>query len=525
MKEQGSTVHKKSAFVKNLTAIIIIFLIISGGIALAYVTSGNTTKTAKEQYFTAEKESIDLYIDTFKNRYQTELDWLNYAQENATETALDFSLKYDARFVNDDFGMGLNFNDILDNTRLTLKTQRDVKAKELATGLELNLSGLKVDDFDFHLTDDAIMLGLPFLDEVLKYSFEDLGMLLGEEEPALTEEDVKRFSDIFFNQNGGLLTEADKIYFKKEYAKLFYDSISEDAFTTTEDTIDVHGQSIESEKIVLHLDEEALIDIFVTMLDRLESEDKIQEILERQLASIVLTETDWNNFTTEFEDGVKMLKEGVKGLHIPDGLTSTLWLDNDHIIQRDFEMTMGPNPNDLITFSVYGEQLFEKEQQIFNYTFAVEDEIDESAMTISGDLFWDGKELNDTVKLDAEEANIAYTARETVDKKNREFNREFAVTDAYNDTFVLLWSGDSAYEKDEMASEHILSIDDPYNDETIGLQVDINSKRIKNVDMPTDNIKDLGDMSETELMDYFDNKVADRFEQWLVKLIGFPGRF
>jgi len=525
MTKQAHTARKKSASFKNIIAIVIIILLVSGGVALAYVSKSDPT--TKEKYFTAEKDSIDLYKNTFNKRYQTELDWMDYVETNPSETAYNFSLKYDGILLDEDLGMGISATDIIDNSRLTLTTQKDVKAKELATNLELDLSGIKIDDIDFYLTDEAIMLGLPFLDDVLKYSFQDLEELLHEEDPGIESGTVtvKEFFDILFNSNAGLLTEKDKAHFKKEYLDSIFDSISEDDFTTSEDTIDVNGQSVTTEKMDLVLEEDKVKDILITLLDKLESEEKIREVLEHQLATITLTDEDWANFYDELEDGITEAKEGVKALHIPDGLSSTIWIDDGQIVQRDFDFTIGPNANDLVTLSIYGEQLFEKEEQTFDYTFAVEDGFVDYALSLSGDLLWDGEQIDDTVKLEADDFSITYTTEETVDKKDREFNREFSVTDGFNETYGLLWEGHAAYEKDQMSSEHTFSIDDPYDTESVALQVGIDSKRIKAVDLPSDNIKDLGEMSETELMNYFEHDVSEQFELWLMKLVGFPGGF
>src|SRR5699024_3748333 len=154
-----------------------------------------------------------------------------------------------------------------------------------------------------------------------KYSFKDLGELLHDEDPSIEPEAVKEFFDILFNNNSGLLTEKDKAHFQKEYLDSIFDSISEDDFTTSEDTIEVNGQSVTREKIGLQHEEEKVKEIFIRLLDKLESEEKFKEDLERQLAALTLTDEDWAEFYDELEYGIAEAKEGVKALHIPDGLS------------------------------------------------------------------------------------------------------------------------------------------------------------------------------------------------------------
>lgn len=521
MTESVSTNKKKGGKLKHIITTVIVVLLVTGGIVAAYVSLGN--QSTKEKYFSAEKESLDLLFNKFNDRYATEIEWKDYSRNNPTETAYEFSLQYDGGLAGDDFGLGFSPEQIINNSNLTFTTQKDLKEKKIATNIAANLSGLKIDDINFFLTDEKVMLGLPFLKETLQLKFDDIGNMLHEEDPSISPDIIKQSFNIFFNENNSFLTEEDIAYFKKEYVDMVYDALPEDAFKSSNEKVDVNGSSTSTEKITLHLDEDSLKDLLSKIFDKLQTEEKIKEIIQNQFISVFLTEAEIDEAVDEFQTGLAQVKTGIQELHIPDGLTSTLWIDNDLIVQRDFVLTIGPSADELITFKVDGKQLFNKNDQNFTYTFGFEDDFENSEVVVSGDLAWDGKQINDSITLAVEDIELIYTSDETVDKKDREFNREFTINDEYNETVTFLWSGNASYEKDQMSSEHILSLDDDYNDEDIALRLGIDSKRIIGIDFPTDNIKDLGEMSPEEITNFFEYEVAEQFEKWFMNLLGVPG--
>ena len=58
---------------------------------------------------------------------------------------------------------------------------------------------------------------------------------------------------------------------------------------------------------------------------------------------------------------------------IPNGIQSTIWQQSNHIVQRDFAVTMGRNVDDMVTVKLKGTQLLEKTDQQWDYKFAVTD--------------------------------------------------------------------------------------------------------------------------------------------------------
>ncbi|MFP3359699.1 hypothetical protein R0K17_20445, partial [Planococcus sp. SIMBA_143] len=104
----------------------------------------------------------------------------------------------------------------------------------------------------FHVTAEKILLGLPFIDEILQLKDEDLGPLLKEVDPeTFTGEESMNLEQLFEGTNS-----EDLEYFKEEYGKMIFEELPEDAFEQTEESIKVQDHSLDTEKISLHLSEE-----------------------------------------------------------------------------------------------------------------------------------------------------------------------------------------------------------------------------------------------------------------------------
>src|SRR5699024_10312440 len=128
---------------------------------------------------------------------------------------------------------------------------------------------------------------------------------------------------------------------------------------------DVDGDSIETEKIIFHLSEEKLKEILASVFDKLATDKKVKELFEEQvnnqffnLADDSLSGSqDINQILNEFESAMLTAKEEIQNVSIPNGLTSTIWVDNKLIVKRDFSIEMGPDASNLVKLSIDGNQV------------------------------------------------------------------------------------------------------------------------------------------------------------------------
>jgi len=177
-----------------------------------------------------------------------------------------------------------------------------------------------------------------------------------------------------------------------------------------------------------------------------------------------------------------------------------------------------------VKFAINGTQQLTDEEISFVYDFNFEDNIDEGTLTIAGDSVSKDDLVTDSLKLVVEDVEIAYNGEESLKDGKREFERVFSFGDPYMGDASLYWSGNSTYEKDQMNSEHEFSVEATGVDRDLfTLHAIIDGKQIKDVEIPEDNIKDLGSMTIDEIETYIQEDAAVQFQQWLMGIMMSAG--
>lgn len=511
---------KKRNVSKGLIAIIVAVVVLIGGTAAAMMI---TSSSPKVSYFKAEADSYNFLIDQVKEKYKPEYDWYVKQQEEPTESKIDISANYNVPPTNTD-PFAMDPAQIINNSTISILTQSDMENKEVSAGLSASIAGIAIDDINLYLTAEDLMLQTPFVNEILQVNDEDLGSILYELDPYTFTGDESIDFEAFFDTQNQVLAEEDIEYLKKEYLEFLYDEISEDAFTSTDETIEVNGESIKAEKIEFQLTEEEVKELLNLTIDKMKKDERLKEIIKDQIMysqlgdSVVESEVD--DMLADFETSLEDMKQDLAEVQIPNGLNSTIWVDDNLIVQRDFSIDIGPSTDDLIQLSVTGNQLFTDISQWFNYDFAFSDAYDEGSLQLEGDLNFEDNQGNDKIELTVGETILSYEASETLEDGSREFDRTFRFSEPAEDISIL-WNGVANYENDQMDSEHKLAIDTiDISKDMAELQLNIEGKVIDGVELPeNENIRDLGTMSAEELYDYFEMEFYPALEEWMYGLL------
>ncbi|OZU89772.1 hypothetical protein CIL03_01120 [Virgibacillus indicus] len=517
---------KKKGFSKGLIAVIAAAVLVVGGAAAAFVL---LNFSEKEKFFLAEKNTLDFIVEKAEERYEPELNWMEQTESTPTESTIELSAEYNAP---DNFGAGgfgaVDPAQIINNSTITITGAADMENKQATAALKADIGGMEINDINFYVTAEKLMVGLPFLEELLQMKDEDLGGLLKEIDPNMfTGEETMNLENLFEGSNG-MLSEEDQEYLEEEYAKMIYDELPEDAFKSENETIKVNGESLDADKITFHLTEDQLKEILTKTFEKLEKDDKVKEILREQMAlqfGPTPMDSDIDQFITEYETAMADAKEGVKDFQIPDGLTAVSWISNDLIVQRDIKVEMGPSADELVSFAIKGSQLLQDTNQFFNYDLSFADSYDEGTLNISGNLSWEGNEADDFISLTADEFSLSYEGTESLSDNKRDFERIFSIEEPSTGGGSLVWAGNSTYDNDQMSSEHNLSIESPnLSQDMFALHINTDGKTIDSVEIPEDeNVKDLGSMSADEIMNYFENEVTPQMQQWMFGILAGSG--
>lgn len=526
MEDQSNTVTEKKGTSKGLIISIIVAFLIIGGAVGAYFIANNPSSD-KQKYFLAEKNSLDFVYDTFAERYSDELEWAELTNTKPSESVIKLSAEYNDPFGGGQFGQ-FDPAEIINNLTITLTAQSDIPNKKLGLGISAEAAGITIDEINYYLTEEEMVLGLPFLNELLQLKAADAGSLLREIAPEFAlEDDEINFGD-FFEAVEGYMSEDDKEYFKKEYLEMVYDKLTDDDFTSSNEKVDVNGKSIDTEKIAFHLSEEKVKEIFTEIFDKLAKDDRVKELIEEQFTSqffgladeSMISGQEIDQMLSDFEDGVLTAKEEFQKISIPDGFTSTIWIDNKLIVQRELTLEIGPSAEELVKFTINGTQLLTDENLALAYDFNYESDWDQGTFTFTGDSVAKDDLVTDSIKLVIAGAELSYESEETLKDGKRDFERVFSFSEPNTGEGSLYWIGNSTYEKDQMNAEHEFSVEATgFDRDLFTLHATIDGKQIKNVDIPSENLKDLGSMTADEIATYIEQDATAQFQKWFMGIM------
>lgn len=530
MGESISNTNRNKGMSKKIIIIAITAILVVGGSVAAFVL---LNLSDKQKYFLAEKSNVEAAADQFKKRFEPELDWQKQVKENPTDTTLELSATYNdpAATPTTVFGPG----QIINNSTLTIHNAMDTEDKKMATEISGAFGGIEIDGLNFYLTSEKAMVQLPFLKELLQIKESDVGSLLKQIDPDMYTGEEKVDFDSIFNGTQ-VLSEKDQDYLYKEYAKMLYEKLPDDAFKASSETVKVDSKSIDAEKVTFHLDEKQVKELLSSTMKKMKDDKRLKEIIKDQIAVQSLgagvstsnlapsVEKDIDGMINEFETTLDEAIKGLESFQIPDGFTSTIWTNDDQIVKRDFSLTMGPTKDDLVTFKINGTQLLGETNQTFDYQLSVVENDQESPMNITGDLSWKDNKADDSIKLAANDTEFTYEGTSTLKDGKRDFERVISMNSG-SEQGALNWSGNATYDKDHMSSENTFAVQVPGTEEdAFSLELAKDAKLIKQVEIPKDpEVKDIGSMQVNEISQYFQTEVAPQFQQWLLGIMGGGG--
>src|SRR5699024_12479363 len=114
------------------------------------------------------------------------------SEENPTESKMELSAEYNDP---NSFGGVSEVEEMINNSTINITSQADLEAEEIFADIEADVAGLTFDDSRFGITDNTMLLQLPFLNDVLKLNSDDTWKLLHEIDPmTCDDEDTYNFS-------------------------------------------------------------------------------------------------------------------------------------------------------------------------------------------------------------------------------------------------------------------------------------------------------------------------------------------
>ncbi|HLS66279.1 MAG TPA: DUF6583 family protein [Pseudogracilibacillus sp.] len=506
---------KKSGFSVKLVAIIIGILVVAGG-ASAYFFLGGSPK---EQYFKAEIDTYDFMKEKVTDRFANELEWSETTKDNRVATTMQASAEYNDPYA---FGGFSEIEELVNQSTVTLYSELDMEGEKLAVDLEADIAGISLENFTFFISGDTLYIDLPFLPDTLEIEGADLGPLLHELDPYTFDEEEEYSFKQIFESDFGFISEDDRKYIQERYGKLFYDLLPDDAFSSDKEEVSVNGQNIKANKITLQLSEKQFKGIVKNLLRDIQEDERLHEIMEDYFIQSAVPASEISFFFDEFDDVLADMNEEIDDISLPEGLSSTVWIDKGLIVQRELNYTIEDYFGDEVTVEIVGSQLLEDEEQTLNYDIIVDDIYGTESITLDATLKDDKGNIEDNISLSfGDELTLFYTSDETKDGNKHTFDRSIGLDDDFFN-YALLWTGDSTFEKDRYETLHEFSLEmDDFDADMFALHLDVESELIKELTpFETEKTKNIGKMDEMELFDYFFYDVEEHFTDWMIENFG-----
>jgi len=475
---------------------IIAALVVGGGASAFFILS----KTPKEQYFYSEIKTIQHIQELVETRFENETEWVSIAGTKATDSTYELSGEFDGNTEP-------QIEEMLSNSNIAIRIAADPNEREVETEINATVLGVDVEPIKAYITTEEIIVGLPFYDQLLQLNDKDFGKLMTTLDPNYAGTDSLGLDS--FLGDKGIYTEENMEYLKDEYAMYIYEILPEEAFTVTDETVEMDGESVKAEKVAMALTETQVKTILTDVFEKAKKDPKLEGIVKESTASFIdqLNSASGTIETFNFEETMDELIKSVDDINLPNGINSTIWHDSNLIVKREFNVEI-PEAG---LFEIVGTQSLEDSAQKFEYTIGVDNEL----LNITGDLSStkDGTYTDEVSILDNNEVGLVYNGEEKLTGEERTFERTFTMEDEYQ-PMEFLWNGKSNYKKDSMQADHefVIAMDESSN---AVIKVNEESKIIKKVNLPAESeeMVNIGTMDSNSLQQLVED-IYPELESW-----------
>ena len=462
--------------------------------------------TPKNSYLLAEKGEIDYFTEVIEERFEKELEWYEQTQTNAVETSYTLTAN-----VNDPSLSGSGIDQMVNQSEITMKTQLDKENEYSSADISGDITGFEFEGIFAYIDADAAGITFPFIEEYLTLNETDAVSFINTIEPGSVEEDTEvDYSDFF---TSGSLSEEDIEYIQDEYISFVREELPDDAFSSESEDITVGGEEISAEKLTMALSEEQIQEFLSSLYTKIAEDEELAEMFRVELMASTSAD-EGEEFINDFNETLREEAEEVHNREFPEGLNSTVWTDENHIVKREFN-TSFVDSGETVPIEIAGEKAVTDEGEEFNYTLYSEGEgIDiEAALNESEDGSNDYIEFSGT---GSSEVILMSMDKTTEDTEQTKIQIDFP-GDFEGETVSLFWDIDGNYEGDQMSQNHTLYADDgaTVTKDNYALNIDVTGSTLNEVEKPeAGRTVDLGSMDEPELERYF-NEFGENFLEWI----------
>lgn len=492
----------------------------------AYILFQTMINNPKNNYLMAEMDEIENTFGLFEERFESELEWYEYAQENAIDSNISITAE-----TNDPSFREMGLDQMINNSNIDLNVGQDIANEVSTMGLNADVAGFSISDVNAYITGEKAGLTLPFIEEYMVVNEADAASFLNTLDPESFDGSEEIDYSMFFESSA--MTESQREYFKDEYSTFVRENLPDEAFESASEEITVGENTIKADKLTMTLTEEQIHTFLRDLFNKMAEDEELANIIETQMMAANFGNPEApsaENTASEFNDSLKEAAENIEDVGFPDGLTSVVWTDgDDNIIQRDLDtaLTVDDSTGQI---AVDGTADISEDSRVINYDMTFTDDTMESVLGYTADLNETESGYEDTITLRADSEDLfVINSVKTEEEDSEVWNADINFNEEmFGSPLTLFMESSSVYNEDQATGDMTLYADDGVNvtRDTFVLNLTSDSQTVNEIELPAaDNEKNIGQMNIDELNAYFNDEVGPKFEEWMNEIFGAPTGF
>lgn len=517
MAEQTEGRKSKTGLIVGIVVGVILILGIGG-----YFIFQSLINTPKNSYLLSEKESIDNHIEIFEERFEEELEWYEYTLSNPVETNLNITADTNDPSLNE---MGIS--ELVNSSEMNIAAASDMEEEISTISLSADIAGFSIDGVDAFLTGDNAGVTLPFIEEYLTLAEEDAAGFLSMVDPYTFDESEEIDYSIFFEDQ--MFTESEREYIEDEYMSFIREELPDEAFESQDEEITVGDNTVNAERLSMNLSEEELQTFLSDLFNKMADDEELMDMLRAQFtaSSFGMPEDEAEQMASDVNESLRNAAEEVQNTEFPDGLSSVIWLDGDDIVQRNFDVT-AVRDGETMSVSLNGTNEISDDGMLMTYDVILGDDIEDLQFTLTVDLNDVENGYEDTVTVSADE--MEETVVLSMNKSRGDtITADYQLNVPFGpnmESLSLFLETESTYDDDQASTDYVVYAEDgaTITRDTAALNIAQETVTVDSVDTPDlSNEVNLGQMTEEELDDYFNNTFGPAFDAWVQENFGGMG--
>ncbi|WP_338779017.1 DUF6583 family protein [Metabacillus sp. FJAT-52054] len=317
---------------KWVIAGIVAFLVIGGTAAYALIFN----KSAKQVYLFSEFKTFQKAAEDFEDQNGELADFQEKFAEMASSTKTEVTGGVEADGVlPPEFEM---IQELINEAAITTDVEQDPKSDKSFTKAGIAIQGENLLDMEIYQSPEQVAAKIPSIYEKYLYlNSDEYGKFMRQVDPAYSGPEKLSFQPLTIKDFE--LNEKEQKHLQDTYVSFLNEQLKDEFFTKKDNVSYEHnGEKQSVTQVTMKLTEKETKTLISRLLDQMIKDKELHTIIANRVVKIGNTGAsqmdmmDPETVKSDFVDGLKDAKEGLKDAKIPKGFTSVLMVNGDELV-------------------------------------------------------------------------------------------------------------------------------------------------------------------------------------------------